>query len=262
MKFILCTLLGSLSLITALPAPDVSRFLPTNWQYKISSLHGPGCPDFGIDPEAAYTTRLTFGQNTMDGSEIYYWFIAYPHLRVDLDGAAHSWCETELSYQEFSDLEGKVESEDYRLRLHKNGTRVIATYDLEKGVKATFKAEYSNGRDTVVRLVVSLFSLVVAFLYLANTNLFQATDTVTWTGPLASGQYQKEDSSPVSADDVIYKLPKCGAGKIKFRTDLYIEGKSGLKGYVQSEHRKDAAGVEQYYGVQQGFSYDWEKCGK
>jgi hypothetical protein len=60
----------------------------------------------------------------------------------------------------------------------------------------------------------------------------------------------------------LYKLPKCGKGTIKFRTDLWIEGDKGKKGFVASEHRKDEAGVEQYYGVQQGFSYDWEKCGK
>jgi hypothetical protein len=146
----LATILGSLGLIAALPAPDVVRILPTNWQYKITSLRGPGCPDFGKDPEVAYTTRLTFGQNTVDGSEIYYWFVAYPHLRVDLNGDEHSWCETELSYEEFSDLDGKVVSDDYRLRLHKNGTRVIATYDLEKGVKATFKFEYDEGHGNVV----------------------------------------------------------------------------------------------------------------
>ena len=29
-------------------------------------------------------TRLTYGQNTMDGSDIYRWFIAYPSLRVEL----------------------------------------------------------------------------------------------------------------------------------------------------------------------------------
>jgi hypothetical protein len=145
MKFILCTLLGSLSLITALPAPDVSRFLPTNWQYKISSLHGPGCPDFGTDPEAAYTTRLTFGQNTMDGSEIYYWFVAYPFLRVDLsNGATHSWCETELSYTEYADLDGKEESADFRLRVHKNGTRVGAVYELEEGVRARLSTVYDG----------------------------------------------------------------------------------------------------------------------
>jgi hypothetical protein len=79
---------------------------------------------------------------------------------------------------------------------------------------------------------------------------------------MASGQYQQEASSPVSKESAIYKLPKCGAGKIKFRTDLSIEGKKGKKGFVASEHSKDAQGIEQYYGVQQGFSYDWERCTK
>jgi hypothetical protein len=144
MKSLLPTLLTSLTLATALPAPGVLRTLPTNWQYRILSLSGPGCPDLGTPSPTAYTTRLTFGQNTMDGSEIYYWFVAYPHLRVDLAGTTHSWCETELAYNEYKDLDGKEESAEYRLRLHKNGTRVIATYELEEGVKAKFKFEYDD----------------------------------------------------------------------------------------------------------------------
>jgi hypothetical protein len=200
---------------------------------------------------------LTFGQNTVDGSEIYYWFVAHPHLRVDLADKDHSWCETELSYEEFKDVTQTVKSADYRLRLHKNGTRVIATYDLEKGVTATFKSTYEENDEKSVCL-----SCIFPHPTLpANTPAPQITDTITWNGPLASGQYQKEDSSVVKNEEM-YKLPRCGAGKIKFRTELSIAGRKGLKGFVASEHSKDAAGSEQYYGIQQGFSYDWEKCEK
>jgi hypothetical protein len=149
MKSLLVTTLGLVGLIAALPSPSVDRVLPLNWKYTITSLRGPGCPDFGADPEAHRTTRLTYGQNTVDGSEIYYWFVAYPNLRVDLNGAQRSWCETELSYQEFKDTDGKVKADDYRLRLHKNGTRIIATYDLEEGVKANFKFTYDAGDNEV-----------------------------------------------------------------------------------------------------------------
>lgn len=146
MKSAIVTGLGLLGLTTALPATEVERTLPAGWQYKIASLKGPGCPDFGTDPEKVYATRLTYGQNTMDGSEIYYWFVAYPHLRVDLTDNDNSWCETELSYEEYSNYASKTPSADYRLRLHKNGTRAIATYDLEKGVKATITFEYDTGK--------------------------------------------------------------------------------------------------------------------
>ncbi|KAF2030785.1 hypothetical protein EK21DRAFT_100259 [Setomelanomma holmii] len=230
MKSVVSTALGLVGFAFALPAPEVIRVLPTNWQYNISSLKGPGCPDFGADTQTAYATRLTYGQNTMDGSEIYYWFVAYPYLRVNLDEEDHVWCETELSYIEFKDLDGKIKGDDYKLRLHKNGTRVIATYDLDEGVKATFKFTYDTGDDEII-------------------------DTVVWKGPLASGQYQKEDSSPNPQSPEMYKLPKCGEGKIKFRTDLYISGREGKFGYVASETTNG-----QYYGIQQGFSYDWEKC--
>jgi hypothetical protein len=158
MKLALSTCLGFIGLVFALPAPEVERILPTNWQFTLTSLKGPGCPDLGADPQKAYATRLTYGQNTMDGSEIYYWFVAYPHLRVELAEADHSWCETELSYKEFKDIDAKVKGEDYRLRLHKNGTRVIATYDLEEGVKATFKFTYDTGGDEV-RLTSSRYLL-------------------------------------------------------------------------------------------------------
>jgi hypothetical protein len=157
MKSAITLSLGLAGLAATMPAPSVERILPTSWQYKITSLRGPGCPDFGKDPEVAYTTRLTYGQNTMDGSEIYYWFVAYPNLRVDLDGTQHSWCETELSYEEFGDIAQKTKTDDYRLRLHKNGTRVIATYDLDKGVKATFKFEYDDGSDDTVRSLLRYY---------------------------------------------------------------------------------------------------------
>lgn len=157
MKSVLATTLGLTSLAAAAAIPgDVfgPRTLPLNWKYAIKSLKGPGCPDFG-KPDgvtAERTTRLTFGQNTLDGSEIYYWFVAYPHLRVSTeDGAAdHSWCETEITYKEYKDAEAKVPADDYRLRLHKNGTRLIATYDLEAGIKATAKFTYQAGDEEVM----------------------------------------------------------------------------------------------------------------
>jgi hypothetical protein len=159
MKSLLSATLSLAGLVAALPASDPGRILPANWQYKITSLRGPGCPDFGKDPDVGRTTRLTFGQNTVDGSEIYYWFVAYPHLRVNLDDNDRSWCETELSYEEFSDQTQKTPAADYRLRLHKNGTRVIATYDLEKGVKATFKFTYEEGGGETVCFPTQPFTL-------------------------------------------------------------------------------------------------------
>jgi hypothetical protein len=254
MRSVLASTLLLAPLIAALPSPNVDRILPLNWKYTITSLDGPGCPDLGADPEAQRTTRLTYGQNTMDGSEIYYWFIAYPSLRVDLAGSKTSWCETELKYQEYKDLDQKVKAEQYRLRLHKNGTRAIATYELDAGVKATAKFTYDAGNDLVPSLSPSIISHQLIHL--------QITDTISWTGPASSGQYAQESVSPVSARPELYKLPKCGSGTIKFRTELSVQGGKGKKGVVASEHTKDADGKEQWYGVQQGFSYDWEKCGE
>ena len=140
----------------ALPEPDVApkpvRILPTGWDFKITSLKGPGCPDLGVNPTTGFTTRLTFGQNTVDGSEIYYWYVGYPHLRVSSDGPTHSWCETEIAYSEFADLDSKKPSADYKFRLHKNGTKIISTYDLAQDVEATFEFSYEVGRKEVSTL--------------------------------------------------------------------------------------------------------------
>jgi hypothetical protein len=102
----------------------------------------------------------------------------------------------------------------------------------------------------------------VSFVLTNLLPLPQITDTITLKGPLVSGKYAQEAFSPTSKNPEIYKLPKCGVGKIKFRTELSIEGKKGKKGFVASEHVQDQQGKEEYYGLQQGFSYDFEKCGK
>lgn len=149
MKSTVAAILSILGFVAALPTtedpPQGVRILPPHWGFTITSLDGPGCPDFGADPEKQRITRTTFGQNSVDGSEIYYWFIAYPYLRVELGGKEHSWCETEVKYTEYKDQLTGTKGEDYLFRLHKNGTGVIATYDLDEGVKATFKFAYDLG---------------------------------------------------------------------------------------------------------------------
>ena len=101
--------------------------------------------------------------NTVDGSEIYYWHIAYPSLSAEIGpGVAaeksHTWCETTLKYTELENWESAKELRDYRLRLHKNGTRVMSRYDLEEGVKAKWKFTYftDDGELTVSSLLCFL----------------------------------------------------------------------------------------------------------
>ncbi|KAL6705126.1 hypothetical protein ACN47E_007231 [Coniothyrium glycines] len=235
------TAILSLFLGDAIASPTISvdpvRTLPPNWQYTITSLHGSGCP---ANPDPLYTTRTTYGQNTVDGSEIYYWFVAYPAMRVSLSdgGTAHTWRETELSYREFADNNGEVTAEEYRLRLHKNGTRFSAVYELEEGVTARWEVRYDagKGKEIVDRLIVP--------------------------GPFSSVKYATEKSSPAQTKTELAPLPECGRGTIKFRTDLYVEGTKGKRGSVASELYTNEKGVSGYYGAQQGFSYDFEKCGK
>lgn len=258
MKSYLAPTLGLISLTAAaaIPSPDaepIVRILPTNWNFNITSLRGPGCPDFSNADPKKYNTRLTYGMNTMDGSEIYYWHAAYPYLRASLADQAHSWCETELSYTEYADLERTKKGEFYRMRLHKNGTRVLGTYDLEEGVKATYEVTYEAGRGREVCNTECTY-------YHHSNNFTQITDEITIIGPYNSGRYGQADNSPVPKKPEIYKLPKCGSGSVKFRVDLYVEGKKGKKGVAASEKITTTDGSEQYYGTQIGWSYDWEKC--
>ncbi|KAI8954919.1 hypothetical protein F4801DRAFT_413153 [Xylaria longipes] len=231
MKSTLAVSLSILGLASAHPArrDDPVRILPKDWTFEITSLEGPGCPDFGVpDGEGNLrSTRLTYGQNTMDGSEIYHRFIAYPSLHVELGKTESVWCETELQYKEFKDGE---ESEDYRLRLHKNGTKAIATYDIGSDVEATLSFTYLDA---------------------------DITDSYTLRGPTDSGEYS--ELTLTNAKSGLYEEPKCGATKLKFRVELEIGG-TGEKGVVESGHSTNEDGSTQYYGTQLGFSYDWEKC--
>ncbi|KAL2128229.1 hypothetical protein VTI74DRAFT_9473 [Chaetomium olivicolor] len=217
---LLTALLGAaLALPNPQAGPTPVRILPPNWSFTITALSGPGCPDFNQSSSSSpdgFVTRPTYGSNTVDGSEIYYWHFAYPHLCASVGPdvpEASVWCETTLRYTEL-DWEGDVPLvPGYRLRLHKNGTAFIATYELEDGVEATWRVEYFTEEEE------------------------QIVDTLTVTGP-RTGSHR--DISPASK--VQWALPECGTGTIKYRTELTYEGET------------------EFYGVQQGVSYDWEKC--
>lgn len=151
---------------TALALPSASvvrdpgvRILPFSWRFNITALSGPGCPDFGATGMPPFVTRHAYGRNTVDGSEIYYNYLAYPHIRASVGPDAPEasiWCETTLSYTEH-DEEGPVEVPEYRFKLHKNGTSMIAVYDLEDGVVAEWKVTYyTDGEEEVRRYVVVL----------------------------------------------------------------------------------------------------------
>ncbi|KAI1814684.1 hypothetical protein GGS20DRAFT_398896 [Poronia punctata] len=232
MKSTLATSLSLLGLASARPAPADTpvRTLPPLWGFEITSLEGPGCPDKPNSSEIG--TRLTFGSNTVDGSEIYYWFLAYPSLNVELGKTESVWCETELKYTEYKDIDKEEEGEDYRLRLHKNGTAVISTYELDDDVKATFSFTYLDA---------------------------DVTDTYVLNGPAATSDGYGAEGYLVGPEGPPYKESKCGAATLKFRTELTVEG-SGKKGVVASEIVTDDDGEERYYGTQLGFSYDWEEC--
>jgi hypothetical protein len=229
-------LLGtSRAIPTPAPADDPVRILPYNWQFEITDLKGPGCP--ANDPSAnGWDTRPTFGSNTVDGSEIYYWFFAYPSMRANVtakDPEASIWCETTLRYTESNS--DKKPAADYRLRLHKNGTEEIAVYKLDEGVSAHWRFEYS---------VPGVEGKVV--------------DTLDVAGPRDDKGRENNEQAKAGGSKQL-ALPACGSGTIKLRTELTVKAtKKGAEGYAASEQPKPGS----YYGAQQGMSYDWEECKK
>ena len=89
----------------------------------------------------------------------------------------------------------------------------------------------------------------------------KVVDTITLDGPVSSGKDVQTFFSSVEEAPERIALPRCGAGVFKYRTDLFLlSNKKGAKGIVASESLVNAKGDAEYYGVQQGFSYDWEKC--
>ena len=129
----------------AIPTPqaDPIRTAPSWRIFEIADLKGPGCPD--LNSGVGYRTHMNGGHNTVDGSEIYYAMVGYPHLRARLDeGAmtASTWCETTLTYKEYTDRNFNVTSAAYRLKPHKNGTEIGAVYDLDEGVNVNWKFTY------------------------------------------------------------------------------------------------------------------------
>jgi hypothetical protein len=142
------TLLGVVGLISA------AVVIPPNWSFEIASLNGPGYPDTGKSPTGpTRTTRLTLRSNTVDMNtpEDWYQFIAYPWLRVDLcQGHDHTWCQVTLNYEEYKNTSNTIEGNEYRMRLHKNETKGLATYDIGKGVQVYWDFAYQVDHQTEV----------------------------------------------------------------------------------------------------------------
>jgi hypothetical protein len=86
------------------------------------------------------------------------------------------------------------------------------------------------------------------------------TDTIAITGPAQSGQWSQPLYSNTLDTPQLIPLTNCGSGSFAFTTELFAIGKEGKKGIVASEYTTSDEHGAQYYGTQQGFSYDWEKC--
>lgn len=77
---------------------------------------------------------------------------------------------------------------------------------------------------------------------------------------MQSGPHAQEHYSNISYPPQLIPQQKCGSGLFTFRTELWVMGEMGQTGVVESEYEDSVELGRQYYGTQQGFSYDWEKC--
>jgi hypothetical protein len=66
----------------------------------------------------------------------------------------HTWCESTFKYTEYPDPETGKDT-DYLLRLHKNGTMLITTNELDEGVSAKWKFTYYTEDDDEVSYTAS-----------------------------------------------------------------------------------------------------------
>ena len=60
-------------------------------------------------------------------------------------------------------------------------------------------------------------------------------------------------------------MPECGTATIRYRTDVWLESDDEKASGRVIADRVSVEGqkyTEMPYGVEQGFSYDWEKCEK
>jgi len=94
---------------------------------------------------------------------------------------------------------------------------------------------------------------------LLTSHDYQVVDTIDVAGPISSS-LSLQHNSPAIMVPVRWALPDCGTGTIKFRTELTVSAtKESAKGSVGSEVVQ-YQGKPEFYGVQQGVSYDFEKC--
>lgn len=235
MKYLFLAASAIVTSAIAIPTPsdDPIRILPLSWEFQIQDLKGPGCPDLNSDKFAK--TRHNHGENTLDGSEIYYNVFAYPYMKAEIpqgEISASTWCETTLKY-----IEHKGQAADYRLKPHKNGTFVGAVYNLDEGVKAEWTFTYDTPSEKKI------------------------VDVLSISGPVQNrrqSEYFLYAPNPVSEQ---WKAPECGNTVIKFRTDLTVTAdKPGKKGIATSETIKGENGETLNYGTWLGISFDWEKC--
>lgn len=156
--------LALLSAVAAVPAPQKSGtpdpfdlFIPPSFEFEITNLNGPGCPDLDADPSKDFVTRPTSGEHSVkDGYYVIdYFYFAYPQLKAEIHNEygqmeAHSWCETTLRYREYKNNNTKEEGNTYALSMNVNGTKMLAAYDLDEGVEAKWEFLYKTTTEYVV----------------------------------------------------------------------------------------------------------------
>jgi hypothetical protein len=99
-------------------------------------------------------------------ADTFWYYIAFPWMQATLDQndpsrLAKISCNIQVGYEEVTEYGGRIKPENrtHKLRLHKNGSLVMANYKLDKNVNAEWQVRYIVDQDFTIAVCVVPCSL-------------------------------------------------------------------------------------------------------
>jgi hypothetical protein len=124
---------------------------PEAWMFTLKDFSGEACPDFNATSrtDGYMPTRLDLGPIYNSSLSTYWWYMAFPWMQAQLNVNDTSRlkrmrCEFTIQYEQVTEYGGSipVDKRTHRLKLHKNGSLILANYRLDKDVAAEWQVRY------------------------------------------------------------------------------------------------------------------------
>jgi hypothetical protein len=240
---------------------------PENWQFDLTSFHGPGCPDSSptYNRTGYFSTSQAGGSHFSPGCETQWMWFDLPWMHASLSAVEtgeenKTWCEAKIKYTEMRGTFAPfpVKEPKWRLKMHKNGTTVETRYELGDGVKAVWTVQYSPTRTVEGPKVCSSSRTLHGML-----TWTQFVDDIAVHGPLHkdTARTSRLDWSADSVPSPQWTAAECGTATFTMRVDLELKSEvSGGKGQVSWKKMKWSEDRDAEYGALVGISFDWEAC--